>query len=169
MHYERLPTSSTKDNLDKVTDVAVSRKHETLDWQNAQSSGVYNHCLPRTFSLPTCGRLLAHCKDKVNAFREKMGVKLTIFKIGCTACPVTRFDMYRKQNFSTMWVLATSDSIDLIHMLEAALISEYHKHVGCKNKAGSGGDGALNRKPPADPPYFVYIAGGRADQAKWVG
>lgn len=64
--------------------------------------------------------------------------------------------------------LAESSSVDLVHMLEAALISEYHKHVGCKNAEGSGGDGALNRKPPAPPPYFMYIAGGRADQARWV-
>ena len=97
-----------------------------------------------------------------------MGIRLCVFKLGVTASPLTRFHMYKEQNYSSMWVLAESSSVDLVHMLEAALISEYHKHVGCKNAEGSGGDGALNRKPPAPPPYFMYIAGGRADQARWV-
>lgn len=54
-------------------------------------------------------------------------------------------------------------------MLEAALVSEFHKHVGCRNREGSGGEGALNREPVALPPYYVYIVGGRADQPRSVG
>lgn len=68
-----------------------------------------------------------------------------------------------------MWVIAQSNSVDLIHMLEAALISEFHKHVGCRNKEGTGGDGVLNRDNPPPPPYYVYITGGRADQSCSVG
>eukprot|EP00435_Cladocopium_sp_Y103_P007728 s1487_g2.t1 len=49
-------------------------------------------------------------------------------------------------------------------MLEAALVSEFAAHVGCRNKSGSGGEGALNRANCPDPPYFVYVTGGRADQ-----
>ncbi|CAK8995140.1 unnamed protein product [Durusdinium trenchii] len=51
-------------------------------------------------------------------------------------------------------------------MLEAALVFEFHKHVGCRNQRGTGGDGALNRKDPSPPPYFVYVTGGRADQMR---
>ena len=54
-------------------------------------------------------------------------------------------------------------------MLEAALISEFGKHVGCQNQSGSGGEGALNRKDPPKGPYFVYITGTRADQMRRVG
>ena len=143
--------------------------HESGDWKKAQNLGLYNHCMPKNGSSPTCGKILSHCKSKVSAFREKIGIRVCVFKLGVTASPLTRFHMYKEQNFSSMWVVAESSSVDLIHMLEAALISEYHKHVGCKNAEGSGGDGALNRKPPAPPPYFMYIAGGRADQARWVG
>ena len=100
MHHAILPISSAQENLDKgaTSTGAANANSEKLDWGNAQSIGVYNHCLPRTAS-PTCGKLLAHCKSKVDAFREKMGVRVTIFKIGCTACPVTRFDMYKKHFF----------------------------------------------------------------------
>ena len=137
-----------------------AKKHEAL--------GVVDHSMPMGSSATT-GKLLSYCKSKITCFREKIGIRLCIFKIGVTANPVSRFEMYKDKGFSKMWILATSGSVDLVHMLEAALISEFHKHVGCKNREGSGGDGALNRKPPAPPPYFVYISGGRADQARWVG
>ena len=54
-------------------------------------------------------------------------------------------------------------------MLEAALISEFHHVRGCKNAPNTGGEGALNRKDSGGPPFYVYVVGGRADQAKWVG
>jgi hypothetical protein len=100
-----------------------------------------DHFLPTN---PTCGKLLEHCKDKVVAFRECLGIRLTVFKIGVTANPDERFPSYVKMGFTGMWLIAKSDSIDLVHMLEAALISEYHQHVGCRSKKGTGGDGALN-------------------------
>jgi len=125
--------------------------------------------MPKGAKPPTCGKLLGYCKDKVTTFREIQGIRVCIFKIGVTADPVSRFQLYLKQGFTSMWLIATSDSVDLVHMLEAALISEFSKHVGCRNLAGTGGDGALNRKPPAEPPYYVYITGGRADQPRWVG
>ena len=68
-----------------------------------------------------------------------------------------------------MWLLATSTSIDLIHMLEAALICQYCLHVGCRNKKGSGGEGYLNREDVPPGPYYAYIVGARADQHRWVG
>ena len=128
--------------------------------------GMVDHFLPTN---PTCGKLLEHCKDKVLAFREGLGIRLAVFKIGVTASPSERFPSYMKMGFTGMWLIAKSDSIDLVHMLEAALISEYHQHVGCRNKKGSGGDGALNRRDPSPPPYYVYVVGGRADQMRRVG
>ena len=68
-----------------------------------------------------------------------------------------------------MWLIAVSQSADLIHMLEAALVMEFHKHVGCRNKEGSGGEGALNKKDRVPPPYFAYVTGGRADQLRRIG
>ena len=150
-------------------DVVLKRDNtEGIDWQKAKDVGIYNHLLKTALPF-TCGKLLSHCKAKVTAFREKVGIRLCVFKLGVTACPINRFELYHKKGFSEMWLIATSSSIDLIHMLESALISEFHKHVGCKNVEGSGGEGALNRVKPAPPPYFVYVTGGRADQRRWVG
>ena len=103
---------------------------------------IVDHCMPKGAKTPTCGKLLAYCKDKVTAFREIQGIRVCIFKIGVTADPVSRFQLYFKQGFTSMWLIATSDSVDLVHMLEAALISEFSKHVGCRNLAGTGGGGA---------------------------
>ena len=67
-----------------------------------------------------------------------------------------------------MWVIFSGDNAGEVHMLEAALIQEFHVCVGCQNSPNSGGEGALNR-PCAVGPFFVYITGGRADQHKRVG
>ena len=132
--------------------------------------GLVDHLMPIAKSRPTCGKLLEHCIEKVTSFREKLGIKLTVFKVGVTADPSVRFSFYmQQQNFTSMWLIAKSTSIDLVHMLEAALVFEFHKHVGCRNQRGTGGDGALNRKDPSPPPYFVYVTGGRADQMRRVG
>ena len=139
-----------------------------FNWEKANKDGLYNHSFSSKGSSRTCGKLLAHCVAKVTALREKMGIRLCIFKIGVTSMPPNRFELYRNGGYSMMWILATSCSVDLVHMLEAALIHEFHKHVGCRNVAGSGGDGALNRIPPPPPPYFVYVAAARADQARRV-
>ena len=60
-------------------------------------------------------------------------------------------------------------SVDTSHMLEASLIHEYGKHVGCQTKKGSGGEGALNKEDRPPGPYFVYVMAGRADQGRRVG
>ena len=86
-----------------------------------------------------------------------------------SANPITRYHAYLDQGFTSMWVISVSPSLDLIHMLEAALVSEFSKHVGCRNKEGSGGEGALNKKEKIPPPYFLYVTGGRADQFRRVG
>lgn len=68
-----------------------------------------------------------------------------------------------------MWIISMLPSLDIGSMLEAALISDFGRHVGCHNKPGSGGEGALCRSNPSPPPYFTYVVGGRADQHRNVG
>ena len=117
----------------------------------------------------SCGRILEHAKDLITSFREQIGVRLCCFKIGITSNPLIRFISYIKKGYTHMWLISVSHSIDLVQMLEAALVSEFSKHVGCQNQSGSGGEGALNRENPPFPPYFVYITGARADQNRRVG
>ena len=57
--------------------------HESGDWKKVQNLGLYNHCMPKNGSSPTYGKILPHCKSKVSAFREKMGIRLCVFKLGC--------------------------------------------------------------------------------------
>ena len=129
-----------------------------------------NRCLPSgQAAKATSGKILSHCRDQTICFRENIGLRVCVFKIGVTANPITRYLDYLDQGYQTMWLLAVSPSADLIHMLEAALIMEFHKHVGCRNKEGSGGEGALNKKHKAPPPYYAYVTGGRADQLRRVG
>ena len=125
--------------------------------------------MPITRANPTCGKILEHCMNKVTSFREKLGIRVAVFKVGVTADPVLRFNFYVQKAYTSMWLIAKSDSIELVHMLEAALIFEFHKHVGCRNQKGTGGDGALNRKNPSPPPYYVYVTGARADQRRSIG
>ena len=118
---------------------------------------------------PTCGKILAHCKDQIRLFRKFLGGSLCIFKIGVTTDPGERFEDYLRKSFTNMWVIHTSDDLNLIHMLEAALVSEFHMLRGCRNAPDTGGEGGLNRKNHNGPPYFTYVTGGRADQLKRVG
>lgn len=168
--FETLGGSSSKE---RPTNESISGTEgfdlQTLDWRKANEIGIYNHSMSKHGPSPTCGKLLGHCKDKVASFRQNMGVRICIFKLGVTTNPISRFELYKEKGYSKMWLLATCSSVDLLHMLEAALISEHYQHVGCKNSKGSGGEGALNRTPPAPPPYFLYIVGGKADQGRWVG
>ena len=116
-----------------------------------------------------CGKILGHAKEQASALREKIGIRLCCFKIGVTTNPLDRYQSYLKKGYNLMWVIWTSDSTDIVHMLEAALISEFGRHVGCHNTYGSGGEGALNKENPPPPPYYVYVVGGRADQQRRVG
>ena len=168
-----LTTAWTKDLGPSVasalTTLAEGFDGEKFDWQCVRKYNLVNHCvLSRAGPLPTCGKILEHAVSKITAFRESVGVKLCVFKVGVTSNPLTRYVMYRKQGFTMMWVITKSSSVDLIHMLEAACVSHFNMHVGCRNQRGSGGEGALNRANPT-PPFFLYVTGGRADQPRRVG
>ena len=140
-----------------------------IDWNKAKEIGLHNHIMSKNGPSPTCGKFLAHCKEKITSFREKVGIRLCIFKIGVTSDPCPRYELYREKGYTMMWLIAATSSIDLLHMLEAALISEFHQHVGCRNSKNTGGEGKLNGASVPPPPYFLYVVGGRADQGRWLG
>ena len=153
-----------------LSEMGAVFKAEGFDWNAIRPYGFCNKCMcSRKGGNATAGKILAHAKSLVTSLRESIGIRLCIFKIGVTANPLTRYSFYLENGYTCMWLIAVSHSIDLIHMLEAALISEFFRHVGCKNKPESGGEGALNRSSPPEPPYFAYVVGGRADQGHWVG
>jgi len=166
----KVPTLPAKDDYNKLKLLGDSFDAATFDWNLTKPFGLLNRCAPEPRTgQPTCGKILAWAKDKVTSFRERMGIRVCVFKVGVTANPITRYHAYLDQGFTSMWVISVSPSLDLIHMLEAALVSEFNKHVGCRNKEGSGVEGALNKKQKTPPPYFLYVTGGRADQSRRVG
>ena len=138
-----------------------------FQWAELRPYNLFHRCHAQ--NNVTCGKLLLHAKEQVVSLREKKGLRVCIFKVGVTSNPPLRFCEYKKKHYSHMYVICESPSVDKVHMLEAALISEFHKHIGCRNKPDSGGEGALNRTNPVKPPYFVYVVAGRADQCRRVG
>ena len=137
-------------------------------WTSMKQLGLFYRGLPPE-RRATCGKILAHAKRQVAAFREWITVTLCVFKIGVTANPPARFVDYVQKGFTEMWVIHSGDNVDIVHMLEAALISEFANSIGCQNMPETGGEGALNRKASVGPPFFVYVTGGRADQHRRVG
>ena len=150
--------------------LSASFDASTFDWSLTEKFGLLNRCMlePKN-GRPTCGKVLKWCMDKITTFREGMGIRVCVFKIGVTANPPQRYLSYLDLAFTSMWCIAVSPSSDLIHMLEAGLISHFCKHVGCRNKENSGGEGSLNKANKSPGPYYVYITGGRADQLCKVG
>lgn len=157
--------------VDKLRQLGSSFAASTFDWGQVKGLGVFNRCSSFAKACPgmTCGKILAFASDEVTCFREKMGIKLCVFKVGVSSNPITRFASYQEQGFTAMNVIWVSDSVDLVHMLEAALVLQFHQHIGCRNQKGTGGEGSLNRKNRPPPPYYVYVTGGRADQFRRVG
>lgn len=102
----------------------------------------------------TCGKILSRCNGLVQSFREKIGTQICIFKIGVTSNPLLRFLSYTESGYQLMWLMHQSPSLDLIHMLEAALIMANCHHSGCRNAKDSGGEGGLNRAKKLPPPLL---------------
>ena len=165
-----IPASQvTKAHVKKcLADLSSIAEHfsESFDWQCVKPFQLLNH-IPRG-RLCTSGKILAHALRQITAFREAVGVRVCVFKIGISANPVQRFVSYLRLGFTTMWVISKSQSVCEIHMLEAACISHFSQHVGCRNQSETGGEGALNRAH-SQPPYFLYVTGARADQSRRIG
>ena len=138
-------------------------------WDTWRKFNIINRTMKVQPREPTCGKILAYCKRQVVAFQESLGFGICVFKIGVTADPLERFHYYRAEAFTNMWVIHISEEKNLIHMLEAALISEFNTTSGCRNKPETGGEGGLNRKNHRGPPFYAYVVGGRADQPRRVG
>ena len=89
-----------------LTTLAEGFDGEKFDWQCVREYNLVNHCvLPRAGHSPTCGKILEHAVSKITAFRESIGVRLCIFKVGVTSNPLKRYVMYLKQGFQMMWVI----------------------------------------------------------------
>ena len=142
-------------------------KTESCHWDMVQSYGILTR-IGKGSTGVTAGKLLQHCIAQINDFCDHIGQQLCVFKIGVTSNPLCRFCAYLEKGFTAMFVLAVSNNVDHIHMLEAACISKFAKNIGCKNAVNSGGEGALNCMD-TEPPFFLYVTGGRADQGRWVG
>lgn len=154
---------------DLVGPLPMSSTSWSIDWGRLKACNIHNRTLPMQVPSPTCGKLLSHARKQAIAFREHIGIQVCVFKIGVTAAPEERFRDYLAKAFTSMWIICVNQNLGLIHMLEAALIQEFNTCNGCRNMPGTGGEGALNKKHHAPPPFFVYITGGRADQRKRVG
>ena len=139
--------------VQQLSDQSAIFDASTYDWSRCQPLGVHNRCLRLDKKNLSCGKILAHAKEQVSALREKVGVRLCCFKIGVTSNPLARFPLYLNKGYSVMWVIWSSTSVDIVHMLGAALLSEFGRHVGCQNQLGT----ALNKADRPDPPYFVYM------------
>lgn len=142
---------------------------KNMPWDLLKCCHIYRRTPRVTFPTPTCGKVLLHAKYQVSGLRERIGISICVFKIGCTANPAQRWQAYLAKNYAEMWIIYMGEDLGLIHMLEAALISTFQSCPGCRNAPNTGGEGALNRKCPAKPPYFVYVVGAPADQPKRIG
>lgn len=116
---------------------------------------------PRSLNA-NAGTVLQRCLSQVNKFRDRIGRKLCVFKLGLTASPVVRFSFYQEANYTHMTLLHVSPNLGLCQMLEAALIASNISETGCRNER-FGGEG-----PPTvqEPFHYVYVVGARADRFK---
>ena len=113
----------------------------------------------------TAGKVLQHCKNKVDGFRRLIGANVCVFKIGFTSNPIFRFRKYQELNYSSMMLLHSTTCKGTAEMLEAALIDQYQNIVGCRNiQCGGEGPGHIHAEL-----YYVYIVGARADLPLPIG
>lgn len=111
----------------------------------------------------TAGSILQRCLSQVSQFRDRMGRKLCVYKLGLTSNPIVRFDFYKQDNYTHMTLLHATSNLGVAQMLEAALIAPNLSEKACRNER-YGGEG-----PPCCEQqcfHFVYVVGARADQFK---
>ena len=118
-----------------------------------------------TAANPTAGKVLQHCKRKLDLFRKSLGGAVCVFKIGYCSDPCKRFMSYKQANFSSMMLLHVTPCKGIAQMLEAALIDASLKIQGCRNeKPGGEGPGHVQVSH-----FYVYVVGARADLPKPIG
>lgn len=163
------PKDSEKQILSLLEEYGNCFDASTFDWGMVNKCGLHNRCIKNQLERQlTCGKILQHAQDQITNFREQIGIRVCVFKIGVTSNPRQRYASYVGKGYTRMHLISVSQSADLTQMLEAALVSQFSAHVGCRTAAGTGGEGALNRPIPPPPPYFVYIVGARADQRRSI-
>ena len=59
----------------------------SFDWQLVRPYGLLNHCVRPTRAVSSCGKLLAHARAQITAFRESVGVRVCVFNLGVTSNP----------------------------------------------------------------------------------
>ena len=77
-HFSSSPVLATQENLHDVTaaltTVAENFDAETFDWTSVRPCGLLYHCMrPVVGRSFTCGKILAHARSQITAFREKKG------------------------------------------------------------------------------------------------
>ena len=108
---------------------------------------------------PPAGKVLQHCKRKVESFRQSLGGAVCVFKIGYCSNPPERFQSYKEANFCSMMLLHVTPCRSVAQMLEAALIDSHWHISGCRNEQ-PGGEGPAHVQASH---FYVYVVGARAD------
>ena len=137
---------------------------------DALALGSISYDLARDHSQ--AGKVLAHCQNCIQKLRFATGqgsLKIVIYKVGITHDCSTRFELYKSHNWTRMLVMARSEDLGFIEMLEAALISHHNHRVQCRNVL-MGGEGMRDQEhnPKFGPPFYCYCVAARADLPKWV-
>ena len=132
--------------------------HDQVKWDSFVEVGI-------RISVPQrpviAWRVLEHLDNEMRKFRKSIGETVCIFKIGISAIPLKRWELYQSRNYKFFTIIYCNSNLGVIEMCEAYLIKCYGCIVGCRNVA-KGGEGACeSRSYP--PPYFLYLAGARAD------
>ena len=98
--------------LDELTNTTSPSR--TIPWEAFQRCYIFNRTLRNMSLLTPCGRILAHAKQQVVSFRERLGVNVCVFKIGVTTTPAARFQSYCcEMNFSIMWIVFLGNDLAL--------------------------------------------------------
>ena len=84
--------------LPDLLHLGVAFDASSFDWALVKPHGIINRCAgPKASLSMTCGKILAHAKEKTTAFRENIGIRVCSFKIGVTSNPIIRFVEYKKK------------------------------------------------------------------------
>jgi hypothetical protein len=114
------------------------------------------------------GAILEYVRAEVDKVMQKQGSQLCVHKVGITGHPQQRAVSYFNENYSLFTILHVSSCFKDVAWLEAFLIADADRRPGACRNIRKGGDGRL-RSFQNNPPFFLYIASGRADSRHRVG